>query len=85
VNLTPEQLEWIVSEVVRRLRAGGAESTQPTAPSTSQLAIDERLVTLETLRNRLDKVSTLKVPAKAIVTPAVVDRLKELNIQLVRA
>ena len=82
--LTQEQLEWIVSEVVRRLR--GATSVEPAAATVNNLlALGDRLVTLETLRGRLDGITQLEVPAKAIVTPAVVDLLNERQVQLLRA
>ncbi len=82
MTLSQEQLEWIVSEVVRRLRASGH---QPTATSgTRTIVLGERLVTLETVRERLDGVSQVQVSARAIVTPAVVDLLKERQVQLTR-
>lgn len=87
--LSQEQLEWIVAEVVRRLQAGSAATQAPASassqPAASELTLSERLVTLETLRGRLGGVSLLRVGAKAIVTPAVVDHLKDKQVQLVRA
>ncbi len=83
MTLTQEQLEWIVSEVVSRLRSGGP-SEAPSEASAGSLSLSERLVTLETLRGRLGGVSELRVAAGAVVTPAVVDLLKTHNVQLVR-
>lgn len=86
MTLSQEQLEWIVAEVVRRLQAGaGAPRAAEAAPAKRELTLGERLVTLETLRGRLGGVSLLRVGAKAIVTPAVVDHLKDKQVQLVRA
>lgn len=82
MKLTQEQLEWIVSEVVRRLQAGGPQPARVATVDT--LALAERLITLETLRDRLDGVSRVQVGCRAIVTPAVVDHLKERQVQLVR-
>lgn len=82
MTLTQEQLEWIVSEVVRRLRGGAAVAPAQTAASL--LSISDRLVTLETLHGKLNGVAQVKVPSKAVVTPAVVDLLKERKIELVR-
>ncbi|MCO6044404.1 hypothetical protein NG895_10850 [Aeoliella sp. ICT_H6.2] len=83
VTLTDEQLEWIVSEVVRRLRASGAVPA-PTASTAGTLTLPERLVTLETLKGKLGGVGRVEVGCRAIVTPAVVDELKEKKIELVR-
>ncbi len=83
MTLSQEQLDWIVNEVVRRVLATlNTDGTKPATAST--LALDERLITLETLRDRLQGVSTLEVKPKAIVTPAVVDLLKERNVTLRR-
>ncbi|QDU56785.1 hypothetical protein [Aeoliella mucimassa] len=86
MTLTQEQLEWIVSEVVRRLRAAGyGDNASPAAASaTTTLAITDRLVTLATLEGKLQGVAAVQVGYKAIVTPAVVDHLKEKQITLVR-
>jgi hypothetical protein len=84
VTLSPEQLEWIVSEVVRRLRSITTDAPAATTVS-SRLAVGDRLITLEALRGRLDGITQLEVPAKAIVTPAVVDMLNERQVQLLRA
>ena len=82
MKLSPEQLEWIVREVVRRLQSSTTAS--PPTPSTSRLAIADRLVTTETLRNQLDGITHVEVMTRAVVTPAVVDLLRERQIVLVR-
>lgn len=83
MTLTQEQLEWIVSEVVRRLKTAAAE--QPAVVGNSDIVqLEERLITLETLRGRLDGVRRLAVASKAIITPAAVDRLKEMQIEVLR-
>lgn len=81
MTLTQDQLDWIVAEVVRRLRA------EPTAASVSNttLTIEERLVTLATLRGRIDDVGSVRIAKSAVVTPAVVDELKARGIELVRS
>lgn len=83
MTLNQEQLEWIVSEVVRRLLAATANGAAP-SPAAGTLTLEERLVTLETLRGRLGGVSQLEVKPKAVVTPAVVDFLKECGVKLCR-
>jgi len=94
MTLTPEQIEWIVSEVVRRLREAGAFSgphdsasdpVRPGATSPQQtLVLEDRLITLETLRDQTHNVRRLEVRTRAIVTPAVVDWLNDQNIELIR-
>lgn len=88
-------VDYIVQEVVRRLtdaRVGevkivdGAE--RPDSAETvdkGQLALSERVITLEVLRGRLNGVRAVIVPDRAIVTPAVVDELKSQKIELRRA
>lgn len=85
MNLSPEQLEWIVSEVVRRLTAALQSSGQsPASPATAELVLTDKLVTLRTLEGRLAGVKQIVVPPRAIVTPAVRDELKQRGIKLVR-
>jgi hypothetical protein len=79
MNISDQQLEWIVQEVIRRLRALDG---QP--PAGGELRLSERLVTLATLRGRLSNVGRLIVPPRAIVTHAVRDELKQRQIELVR-
>ena len=84
MTLTQEQLEWIVSEVVRRLRSAGyGESTAKAAPQAT-LELTDRLVTLDTLNGKLQGVAQVRVGSRAIVTPAVVDHLKERKIEFIR-
>jgi hypothetical protein len=91
VNLDADQLEWVVREVVRRLREhalpfGGASvgrgETSPTADA--HITLTESLITTATLEHRLEGVTQLRVSARAVVTPSVRDLLKERNIELVR-
>jgi len=79
MTVTPEQLEWIVQEVIRRLRA--ADSNPPAA---GELRLTDRVVTLAALKDRLASVRRVVVPAKTVVTPAVRDELKARQIELVR-
>ena len=92
----PEFVELIVREVIRRLRengvtvsatnaaaTGGGVVTPATSANAIELGLTDRLVTLETLRDRLQGVKRLTVGKKAIVTPAVRDELKK-KIELIR-
>ncbi|MEX1041448.1 MAG: hypothetical protein WDZ51_12495 [Pirellulaceae bacterium] len=72
--------------------AAPPKNTQPTTNqpknnnnSTTNLVLGERLITLETLRNRLKGVTSVQVSSKAIVTPAVKDELKDRGVALVVA
>jgi hypothetical protein len=84
-----QEIDRIVREVMRRLV--GASSVAPrtvgrpnVAVEAASLRIDERVVSMATLDGRLDGVRRLIVPARAVVTPAVKDRLRERNIELIR-
>jgi hypothetical protein len=82
MTVTPEQLEWIVQEVIRRLRA--ADDEQPPPAAASELRLSDRVVTLAALKDRLNNVSRVSVPSKAVVTPAVRDELRQRGVELVR-
>ena len=81
MSLTQEQLEWIVSEVVRRLRDQPAAMS---SVSSNELTLSERLVTTETLQGRIDGVRKVSVAKRAVVTPSAIDLLKEKQIEFVR-
>ena len=79
--------------MIRRLTAdgrfpvpGSAGSTgaESTAAESRELSVPERLVTLATLRGRLDGVARVVVPRRAVVTPAARDELKQRRIELQR-
>lgn len=95
MQIDPQQLDWIVDEVVRRLRAsgdtsetkpgdGGAATSAPNAEACRELALCDRVVTTRTLEGRLSGVGVVRVEARAIVTPAVRDLLNEHGVALVR-
>jgi len=87
VKLSQEQLEWIVREVVRRLQPLVASTKATSAEATlvtARLALTDRLVTTETLRDKLEGVTQVDTVPGAVVTPAVVDLLRERRITLVR-
>lgn len=85
-QLDPAVFEQIVQEVIRRLLDRGVrvgDKTDSPKPATD-LGIEGNLVTLATLRDRLDGVGKLLVSRRAVVTPAVIDELKKRGIALVR-
>jgi ribose 5-phosphate isomerase RpiB len=89
------ELEQIVAEVVRRLTAAAPGGEQPHRRAEGQasgragehagvLAIEDRVVTLNSVDNRLDGLRRLIVQRKAIVTPALRDELNNRGIELDR-
>lgn len=83
MTFSEEQIEWIVREVLRRLRAAAAPATeQPTAITPTELRIKERVVTLRSIEGQLTGIDRVIVPQKAVVTPAVKDELRSRKIQL---
>ncbi|MBX3434915.1 MAG: hypothetical protein KF847_16475 [Pirellulales bacterium] len=81
MQLSPEQLEWIVAEVVRRLREQGlADGAAP----AGELVLAERVVTVATVSQRLGGVARVRVARGAVVTPAARDLLKDHGVALVR-
>ena len=82
MKLSQEQIEWIVREVVRRLQA--PETSGEPVTTAARLSLTERLVTTETLRDRLEGVTQVDTVPGAVVTPAVIDLLRERSITWVR-
>ncbi len=81
MNLTAEQLEYIIREVMKRL-----VEMNVTAPATGggELVLAERLVTLRDLEGRLTGITKLSVGERTVVTPAVRDLLRQKKIEFVR-
>ncbi|MEN1678443.1 MAG: hypothetical protein AAGJ46_02545 [Planctomycetota bacterium] len=87
MTLSEDQLEWIVQEVVRRLQASSqpnSQSSNPQPQAAGELRLADRLVTTETLRGRLSGIARVVTRGDAVITPAVVDQLKDHKIELVR-
>lgn len=83
------ELEQIVRVVMQRLAAGrdlmeGVSEIADVSDLANELVIQDRLVTLKTVDQQLDGKSRLRVQPRAVVTPAVVDLLRSLKIELVR-
>jgi hypothetical protein len=84
MNLTAADIDRIVAEVMRRLRAMTAGSSSSVA-AASELKLSERVITLGTLKGRLDGVNNVIVTDRAIITPAVKDELKQRGITWARS
>jgi hypothetical protein len=83
---TPEdQVEQIVREVLTRL--GGKPETNVVGPSSpvKELVVNESVVTVATLGEKLGGIRRLVVSPRAVVTPSARDLLKENNVTLVRS
>ncbi len=93
----PVQREWVVREVVRRLRQRGATPDAPApvaasaappppapaaVPPAGDLTLETRLVSLAALAGRLAGVRRVWVPAGAVVTPSVRDLLRKERVLL---
>jgi hypothetical protein len=86
-------IDWIVREVVRRLREPSASGSNGHAETNTnqnntalpgELSLEDKLVTLSSLDGRLGQVHRVVVQSQAIITPAARDLLKEKKISLVR-
>jgi hypothetical protein len=90
MNLTATQIEDIVRVVVERLRSGVAatvvQTPQPKVaePTVGEVHLSERVITLESLKDKLSGAKSIVVHPKAVVTPAVKDTLRQQGIRLVR-
>jgi len=89
MSISSAELDQIVRVVMQRLAVGRelvAGMEQMTGPQSddAQLVIDDRLVTMQSVEVALAGKRSLRVHPKAIVTPAVLDLLRERKIQLVR-
>jgi hypothetical protein len=91
VRLDPDQLEWIVREVVRRLREGSAtgaanaaSAPAPLPTPDAHIMLPQSLITTATLEHKLAGVTQITISKRAVVTPSARDLLKESNIALTR-
>jgi hypothetical protein len=94
VRLDADQLEWIVREVVRRLRAESVRSALPggegpgergEAPRDAHITLTQTLITASTLEHKLAGVTQLTISTKAVITPSARDMLKQHNVELHRS
>ena len=85
MTLSEEQIEWIVVEVLRRLGvvSGRVAGDERSSSPVGDLSIQERVVTLRSIEGRMANVKRIVVQARAVVTPAVKDELKQRKIELI--
>jgi hypothetical protein len=82
-QVTAQEIERLVREVLAQL----APSAAPPAstPSTIELWLEQRVITVGDLERRLARVQTVVAPPDAIITPAAKDLLREKRITVRRA
>lgn len=87
VKFDSDLVEFIVREVIRRLKADGqfmpSVSAQP-AVTARELHLTDRVITLVSLQGRLDGVTEVTTARNAVITPAVRDELASRRIVLTR-
>lgn len=86
-EITTQQIERIVREIVSRLNNGNAQVTQngsseKTENQVGTLTLTEKVVSVETLGGKLDNVSQLRLQPKAVLTPAARDELRDKGIEI---
>ena len=95
MNLAPEQVEWIVQEVIRRLRAQGAtiqlassaqmlSKTAMESSSEGTMALTDRVVTTHVLAGRLSGVQSIRIGSRTVVTPSAKDMLRDCGVEVIR-
>ena len=86
-----QNIEWLVAEVLRRLRLladapeeppRDAENPPATDLPEGDLVINARVVTLREIEGRLPNVRRVLVGQRAVVTPSVKDELRKKHIRL---
>lgn len=81
-------LEGAPAAPVATATATATTTTVGTVPAVAQpgeIHLDQRLVTLEDLRDRWDTMKSLLVPKRCIVTPAALDELRQRGVVLHRS
>ena len=89
MHVSPTELEHIVRVVMARLAVGrdlmaGVAEMADAANDPGELAISERIVTIQLVEGRLDGKCTLRVEPHAVITPATKDLLRAKNVEIVR-
>lgn len=83
-TIARSEVERIVREVISRFAARQPSSNGAAAPlpSAGRLLVQERVVTVATLANRLQGINEIALARGAVVTPAARDLLRENNIHV---
>lgn len=89
-QLDLQWIERVVREVVRRLTASNSQATtnRDAKGSPTQIAeagewkLNQRVISLESITGKLEDINVLRLPAKAVVTPAARDELRSRNVAI---
>ena len=76
-----EEIQAIVDEVVRRLLDDHVTAADG---SGGEIVIPGRVITMDCVKDKVDGSSQVVVCERAVVTPLVVDYLRENNVTLTR-
>ncbi|HUP80972.1 MAG TPA: hypothetical protein VM260_20655 [Pirellula sp.] len=88
MNPNAAEIESIVRRVLSTLTSGastlGNALTQPQVPQPLTLRLLDRVVSLQSLKNRLLDIQVLEIEKSAVLTPAARDYCNELKVEIVR-
>jgi hypothetical protein len=83
MSISASEIEIIVRRVLSSLLASDPTVVQQSASSV--LVIDDAVVTVQSLANRLKGMSSLQVRHNAVVTPAVRDLCRESKVTIIKS
>jgi hypothetical protein len=91
MNVTADEIERIVRDVMSRLASERTAAAKPetdrkveVATPANELVLEARVISLAEVQGRLSGMVRVSVAERAIVTPAVRDLLREKKVPLVR-
>ncbi len=89
MSISQSEIEAIVRTVLAKLASEGNSAPLPitsakVASSPHRLALHETVISTQLLKNRLTGIAVLQLAPQAVVTPAVRDLCKSLNIVIER-
>lgn len=83
-EVTAEQIERLVREVLAQLAPAAAPPTTTAPPSTTELWLEQPVLSVGDIERRLKGVQTVVVAPRTIITPAAKDLLRERRIPVRR-
>jgi hypothetical protein len=81
---TAAEIEIIVRRVLSTLNGGAAHSVNPSVQTSNRLMLEDRVVSVQSLKDRLAGVSVLQIPQAAVLTPAARDICRAMKVEVVR-
>lgn len=83
-EVTADEIERLVREVLARLAPAAAPPSPVPSPSTTELWLEQPVVSVSDIERRLKGVQTVVVSPRTIITPAAKDLLHERRIPIRR-